>query len=765
MTGAYLSLYSQDRPELARGSGIERMCSCPSPGHEDRKPSCSVHLESGKWFCHGCGEGGGVVKWLRLTRGLPGPDALEAARRFGLAPEHGDVKNSSRVNGRLQSAPNGQRPYRPPCSVDHAPPAVLPSRWAACYRYRTPDGAEYARVYRHPEARPGRKADPYTLRNTGEHAGTWTHRAPLNRWPYRIEDLTESVPVVIVEGEKCADSLAGLAEGFGVLSWLGGSGAVLRTDWNALAGREVILWPDADDPGREAMARLAGELDRIGAAGVLMIDPEEDRPDGWDVADAIAKDGWGWEETQRYLLQAEPVDQQECRRLRRVAGQVLVSAGEIEPDRIEWVWEPYLPAGAVTLMAGAPGCGKSFLSIALAASLSRGLTPFHRRLTRKVPTAILSLEDDPARTIVPRLKACGADLGEIVIFDWCHPEADSLETLSMREGTEGELLRVLREGVKLHGLRLVIIDTLTAFTPARMDGHEAVAVRQMMKPLARFASDCGVGVLVICHARKRSSHDSTHGVQATVLGSVDYVASCRSALLVQKDPKAEEGTAGIMTHAKCNFGPLGPSLSFSIGEDGWRWGEERQESAEEIEEALLARRDNRRTRDREKQREERRADRRSRIEERIRAYLEENPGEGISTRELRENIEARNDTIAGVLNHMLDEGRLVRRRKGKQKVLWSLAEERNRERTQSGEKPLKTGSRSSTGSQEPKAPGIGSVDRKEKTYPVENKPVSISPPLGARAETGSGTGLRPEVEKERNKASGEDPPKPNGRSP
>ena len=111
------------------------------------------------------------------------------------------------------------------------------------------------------------------------------------------------------------------------------------------------------------------------------------------------------------------------------------------------------------------------------------------------------------------------------------------------------------------------------------------------EPLARFASECGVGVLVICHARKRSSHDSTHGVQATVLGSVDYVASCRSAVLVQKDPKAEAGTAGIMTHAKCNFGPLGPSLSFSIGTDGWRWGEERQESADEIEEALLARRE------------------------------------------------------------------------------------------------------------------------------------------------------------------------------
>ena len=758
MTGAYLSLYAEDRPGLSRGNGAERMCSCPSPGHEDRKPSCSVHLESGKWFCHGCGEGGGVVKWLRLTRGLSGPEALETARQLGLAPE-------PRVNGSHQSAPNRHRPYLQPSSVENVPPTALPSRCAACYRYRTPDGTEYARVYRYPENRPGRKADPYTLRNSGEHAGTWTHRAPQNRRPYRIESLTGATPVVIVEGEKCADALAGLAEGFGVLSWLGGSGAVLRTNWKALAKREVILWPDADDPGREAMARLAGELDRIGAAEVLVIDPEEDRPAGWDVADAIAEEGWGREEVERYLLRAERVDEEENRRLRRVAEQVLVSAGEIEPGRIDWLWEPYLPAGAVTLMAGAPGCGKSFLSTALAASLSRGLTPFHRTRTEKIRTAILSLEDDPAQTIVPRLKACGADLGEIVIFDQHHREADLLETLSMREGKEGELLRVLREGVKLHGIRLVIIDTLTAFTPARVDGHEAVAVRQMMKPLARFASDCGVAVLVICHARKRSSHDSTHGVQATVLGSVDYVAACRSALLVQRDPKAEEGTAGVMTHAKCNFGPPGPSLSFSIGTEGWKWGEERQESADEIEEALLARREHRRMRGREEWREARRSRTRAQIEERIRTYLEENPGEEFSTRELKETVEVRYDTITGVLNGMREEGRLIRRRKGKQTVLWSLAGGEVPGRRESEKESPETASRFETASQKSEKNGKRLVAGNSTTYPVENKPLPVSPPLYERAGSGLGSGLPAGTEKEWKKGSGKAPPKPNGRSP
>ena len=114
----------------------------------------------------------------------------------------------------------------------------------------------------------------------------------------------------------------------------------------------------------------------------------------------------------------------------------------------------------------------------------------------------------------------------------------------------------------------------------------------------------------------------------------------------------------------------------------------------------------------------------------------------LTTRELKENIETRHDTIAGVLNHMLEDGGLVRRRKGKRKVLWSLAEGGNQERTNDEGKPLKTGSRFETGSQKSKTPGIGSVDRKEKTCPVENKPVPISPPPCARAGTGLHTGAK-----------------------
>ena len=746
---SYSSVYSQDRPELSRGSGAERKCSCPSPGHEDRKPSCSVNVNTGKWCCHGCGESGHVVEWLRLTRGVSGPEALQEARRLGfLVTPESPHRQRPGVKESLQSRRNGHRLPQQSNPIEQAPPCVLPDQYAACYRYRTPDGTEYARVYRDPANRPGRKADPYTLRTSGPHAGTWAHRAPQDRWPYRIETLSTGASVVIVEGEKCADALAALAEGPDVLTWMGGSSAVLRTNWNGLAGREVTLWPDADEPGKKCMARLADELSRIGAKSVQAINPEQARPTGWDVADAITTDGWGWEELERYLGRAEEVIEEETRRLKRVALAVLVRADGIQSQPVEWVWEPYIPSGAVTLMAGAPGCGKSFLSTALAASLSRGVTPFYRHATESIRTAILSLEDDPAKTIVPRLKSCEADLREIVIFDPYHPEADPLGTLSVGEGTEGELLRVLTAGVETHGFQLVVIDTLTAFTPAKVDGHAAVSVRQMMKPLARFASDCGVGVLVVTHTRKSTSDRSTHGVQATILGSVDYVASSRSALVVQKDPKAEKETAGIVTHAKCNFGPLGPSLSFSIGVGGWKWGEEREETAEEIEAANIARSEHARRKDREERQQARRAETRARIEKEIRTYLEVNEEEEISTRELRENIEGKNDIISSVLNELAGQGRLRRRKEGKQKVLWSLAGD--------DEELLQTGSLIETGSltEEKKGTGLNSINTN--VYPVKNKPVPTSLPIHAREGTGLCVSTGEELEKEIGKA----PPEP-----
>jgi hypothetical protein len=76
---------------------------------------------------------------------------------------------------------------------------------------------------------------------------------------------------------------------------------------------------------------------------------------------------------------------------------------EVVAEDIRWLYAPYFPRGAVTLMDGDPGLGKSSVTVAVVAALSKG---------RPVPWSsdqpagkalLLSAEDDPARVQKPRL--------------------------------------------------------------------------------------------------------------------------------------------------------------------------------------------------------------------------------------------------------------------------------------------------------------------------------------------------------------------------
>lgn len=71
--------------------------------------------------------------------------------------------------------------------------------------------------------------------------------------PYRIEKFDPAKRTLIVEGEKAADYTAKLVgDNYNVLSWVGGSKAIGRTDWSVLEDNEVVFWPDASEAGQAA---------------------------------------------------------------------------------------------------------------------------------------------------------------------------------------------------------------------------------------------------------------------------------------------------------------------------------------------------------------------------------------------------------------------------------------------------------------------------------------------------------------------------------
>jgi putative DNA primase/helicase len=112
----------------------------------------------------------------------------------------------------------------------------------------------------------------------------------------RINRMEDSV-VIIGEGEKVAGKLSGILDHkkFTPTTFMGGVNAILKSDWSPLAGRKVVLWPDADEPGRDAMKKLAKHLiEEIGVHRLYLLDVDG-CDDGWDAADAVDA---GWTEAQ-----------------------------------------------------------------------------------------------------------------------------------------------------------------------------------------------------------------------------------------------------------------------------------------------------------------------------------------------------------------------------------------------------------------------------------------------------------------------------------
>ena len=134
--------------------------------------------------------------------------------------------------------------------------------------------------------------------------GWWWKGFPVPRPPYGAELLKNSNnTVLIVEGEKKCDAARKIFPDTTVITWIAGTGSVHLTDWSPLAGREVILWPDNDEPGLICMEKLKKMLEKAGVGSVRIVSLPADTPQGWDLADTLPV-GWGRDTLDNLLRKA-----------------------------------------------------------------------------------------------------------------------------------------------------------------------------------------------------------------------------------------------------------------------------------------------------------------------------------------------------------------------------------------------------------------------------------------------------------------------------
>jgi len=223
----------------------------------------------------------------------------------------------------------------------------------------------------------------------------------------------------------------------------------------------------------------------------------------------------------------------------------VVRMSNVEAEKVEWLWYPYIPLCKVTLLEGDPGLGKSWLTMALAAYLSTGKKLLGNKRRVKGKVLLMSAEDGLGDTIRPRLDSMRAEVKNIyayaqpVFFD------------------EDGFAEVDDQIAKIKPT-LVIIDPIVAYMGSKVDLFRANETREIMSGLSQMAERHNCAILAIRHLTKGGKDKSIYrGV-----GSIDITAAARSALMI--GPHPEEMNSRCICHIKSNLAPKGDTIEYSL---------------------------------------------------------------------------------------------------------------------------------------------------------------------------------------------------------
>jgi len=225
------------REPVKSGSGFKACC----PAHEDSNPSLGISEgPDGKVFlkCYAGCSNKAIIAALGLEAkdfSTSGYKNVQKTKKTHLFPTLDEAAESARL------------------SVGRSQHHEL--RETARYVYQNAAGADVFVVARYDPAEGGIKA----YRPFRSIEGGWSIGDPEGLLPlYNLAGIKKSTArIFVVEGEKCSD----LCDTLGLTCTTSAHGAdsAAKSDWSPLAGRDVVIIPDRDEPG----AKYAAEVARI----------------------------------------------------------------------------------------------------------------------------------------------------------------------------------------------------------------------------------------------------------------------------------------------------------------------------------------------------------------------------------------------------------------------------------------------------------------------------------------------------------------------
>jgi putative DNA primase/helicase len=276
---------------------------------------CISGLKAGYWSDFAANaKGRDLISLVGYVKSLPHAEATRWLRtNFMLQTVSDNASRPERDGTESQGtapAPDSEGlAVLPPEGAEHPAHALTRMGWRRpdiIWTYRTADAATCHHVLRWNEPDGAKRILPLSWVRSAKGEG-WAFKAwPEGRPLYNLDEITANPDALIMvcEGEKAADAAGKLyahayVRGVVATTSSGGAGAFAKTDWSALAGRFVRIWPDADEPGEKYARDVAKRLEEIGCKVTIVDvmtlaakDPASvarQVPKGWDAADAVAE--------------------------------------------------------------------------------------------------------------------------------------------------------------------------------------------------------------------------------------------------------------------------------------------------------------------------------------------------------------------------------------------------------------------------------------------------------------------------------------------
>ena len=237
----------------------------------------------------------------------------------------------------------------------------------------------------------------------------------------------------------------------------------------------------------------------------------------------------------------------------------LIRGDAVVPEAVRWLWDGWMAAGKLHVLAGAPGTGKTTIALAFAATLSAaGRWPDG---TQAVAGSVLiwSGEDDAKDVLVPRLRAMEADMSRVFFVDTVSENGQA------RPFDPATDLTALEQKVNtIGGIRFLIVDPIVSAVAG--DSHKNAEVRRALQPLVTLGQRLDCAVLGISHFTK-----GTTGREPVerVTGSLAFAALARVVLVAAKLPedRAEHESARMIARAKSNISPDTGGFGYDLQSD------------------------------------------------------------------------------------------------------------------------------------------------------------------------------------------------------